>query len=296
MARHRTYSIEFERYVALEFLGGEALLRLSKRHDISRNLIRLWVAKYEADEFDEQIEAADLLREYQVKIVALERLGRPLGARDRVPKGGEEKRSSAEKRAYVRSCRPRGMSVARGCDLMGLPRSTYYDVLGIPVDDPEIVSRVHAVCDECATYGYRRVGAALRHQGIVVNSKKVRRLIREHDLQPRCRTRFVATTERGHDLPVFPNLAQGMDPDGPNQLWVADLTYVAVVGRFVYVALVIDACSRRIVGWAISRSIDTRLALAALEAAIGSRQPPEGCVHNSERGSQRVDGLSQAAS
>jgi len=74
MARHRTYSIEFERYVALEFLGGEALLRLSKRHDITRNLIRLWVAKYEADEFDEQIEAADLLREYQVKIVALKRL------------------------------------------------------------------------------------------------------------------------------------------------------------------------------------------------------------------------------
>ena len=74
MARHRTYSIEFKRQVVLEFLGGEALLRLSKRHDVSRNLIRLWVAKYEAGEFDEDVEAADLLREYKAKVAALERL------------------------------------------------------------------------------------------------------------------------------------------------------------------------------------------------------------------------------
>ena len=169
---------------------------------------------------------------------------------------------------------------------MGLPRSTYYDVPGIPVDDTEIVARIQAVCDEFETYGYRRVGAALRHQGIVVNGKKVRRLMREHDLQPRRRRRFVATTDSTHHLPVFPNLARGMAPDGPNQLWVADITYVAVVSGFVYVALVLDAWSRRIVGWAISRSMDTRFAVAALEAAIGSRQPPEGCVHHSDRGSQ----------
>ena len=74
MAKHRTYSIEFKRQVVLEFLGGEALLRLSKRHDISRNLIRLWAAKYEAGEFDEEAEAADLLQQYEAKIAALERL------------------------------------------------------------------------------------------------------------------------------------------------------------------------------------------------------------------------------
>ena len=169
---------------------------------------------------------------------------------------------------------------------MGLPRSTYYDMPGIPVDDSEIVARIEAVCDEFETYGYRRVGAALRHQGIVVNSKKVRRLMREHGLQPRRRTRFVATTDSSHNLPVFPSLARGMEPDGPNQLWVADITYVAVVSGFVYVALVIDAWSRLIVGWAISRSMDARFAVAALKAAIRSRQPPEGCVHHSDRGSQ----------
>ena len=77
-----------------------------------------------------------------------------------------------------------------------------------------------------------------------------------------------------------------MAPDGPNQLWVADITYVAVVRGFAYVAVVLDAWSRRIVGWAIRRSIDTRLAVAALEAAVASRQPPAGCVHHSDRGSQ----------
>ena len=169
---------------------------------------------------------------------------------------------------------------------MGLPRSTFYDMPGVPVDDTELVLRIEAVCDEFETYGYRRVGAALRHQGIVVNGKKVRRLVREHDLQPRRHRRIVATTDSSHNLPVFPHLARGMAPDGPNQLWVADLTYVAVVGRFVYVALVIDAWSRRIVRWAIGRSMDTRLAVAALEAAIGSRQPPAGCGHHSDRGSQ----------
>ena len=120
----------------------------------------------------------------------------------------------------------------------------------------------------------------------MVNGKKVRRLMREHDLQPRRRKRFIATTDSDHNLPVFPNLAQGMTPDGPNQLWAADITYIAVTHRFAYVAVVIDAWSRRIVGWAISRSIDARLATAALEAAVASRRPSEGCVHHSDRGSQ----------
>ena len=87
---------------------------------------------------------------------------------------------------------------------------------------------------------------------------------------------------------MFPNLARSLAPDGPNQLWVADITYVTVVSCFVYVALVLDAWSRRIVGWTTSRSMDTRFAVTALEAAIGSRQPPTGCVHHSDRGSQHA--------
>ena len=85
--------------------------------------------------------------------------------------------------------------------------------------------------------------SVLRQEGLVVNSKKVRRLMREHDLQPRRRRRFVATTDSGHDLPVFPNLASNIVPDSPNQLWNGDITYVAVASGFVYVALILDAWS-----------------------------------------------------
>ena len=169
---------------------------------------------------------------------------------------------------------------------MGLPRSTYYDAPNVDADDAEILTRMRAICDEFETYGYRRVGAALRQAGIVVNGKKVRRLMREHDLQPRRRRRWVAPTDSNHDSPIFPNLAEGMTPDGRDQLWVADITYIPVIGRFVYVALVVDAWSRRVVGYAISRSIDARLAAAALDAAVRSRRPGPGCIHHSDRGTQ----------
>ena len=169
---------------------------------------------------------------------------------------------------------------------MGLPRSTYYDVPAIPADEAEIVACIKTICEEFETYGYRRVGAALRHQGVVVNGKKVRRLMREHDLQPRRRRRFVATTDSDHNGPIFPNLAKDAASTGPNQLWVADITYVAIAVSFVYVAVVLDAWSRRVVGYAISQSIDARLALAALKAATRSRRPSAGCIHHSDRGSQ----------
>ena len=169
---------------------------------------------------------------------------------------------------------------------MGLPRSTYYDAPASTADEAEILARIKAICDEFETYGYRRVGAELRHQGVVVNGKKVRRLMREHDLQPRHRKRFVATTDSNHDQPIFPNRAKDVALDGPNQLWVADITYVAITIGFVYVAVILDAWSRRVVGYAISRSIDARLALAALKAAIRSRRPQKGCIHHSDRGSQ----------
>lgn len=169
---------------------------------------------------------------------------------------------------------------------MGLPRSTFYDAPRVKADDAEIIERIKAICDEFEAYGYRRVGAALRQQGLVVNSKKIRRLMREHELQPKRRRRFVATTDGDHDNPIFPDLAKDFVPDGPNQLWVGDLTYIAIDTGFVYLAALLDAWSRRVVGYAISRSMDARLPLAALKAAIRSRHPPPGCIHHSDRGSQ----------
>ncbi len=169
---------------------------------------------------------------------------------------------------------------------MGIALSTYYDRPQMRTDDTAIVEALFAICDEFESYGYRRVGAALRQQGIVVNHKKIRRLMREHDLQPKIRRRFVATTDSDHDGPIFPNLAREIVPTEPNQLWVGDITYVALPTRFIYVAIILDAWSRLIVGYAIGRSIDSRLTLAALRTAIERRKPPSGCIHHSDRGSQ----------
>ena len=169
---------------------------------------------------------------------------------------------------------------------MGIARSTYYDRPDAGADDTAVVAQMKAICDAFETYGYRRVGAELRHRGIVVNAKKVRRLMREHALNPKRHRRFIATTDSNHNDSICPNLATSMMLNGPNQLWVADITYVAITTGFVYLAVILDAWSRRVVGYAISRSIDARVAAAALKAAINARDPPRGCVHHSDRGSQ----------
>lgn len=169
---------------------------------------------------------------------------------------------------------------------MAISRSTYYAAPASATDDTAIVEAIAAICDEFEYYGWRRVQAALRQQGMIVNHKKIKRLMREHDLQPRMRRRYVATTDSDHDQPIFPNRAKDITVDGPDQLWVSDITYVAIASGFVYVSVIFDAWSRRVVGYAISRSIDVRLTLAALNAAIDNRKPPPGCVHHSDRGSQ----------
>jgi putative transposase len=169
---------------------------------------------------------------------------------------------------------------------MGLSRSTFYDMPPVPLDEESLLARIGVLCDEFECYGYRRVGAALRHQGLVVNGKKLRRLMREHGLQPKRRRRYVVTTDSDHGGLIYPDLAKDLVPDRRNQLWVADLTYVAIPGGFVYLAAVLDAWSRKVVGYAISRSMDARIAVAALKAAVRNRAPPEGCIHHSDRGSQ----------
>ena len=286
MARHRSHSVAFKRQVAEEFIAGEALHALSKRHDISRQLIRIWVGKFEAGALDEDAQAADLIQEYEAKIAALERMVGRQALELEPLKGGFEARSPAEKRDHLRRHRPLGLSVARGCELMGLSRSTFYDTAPVHLKEESLLVRMGAICDEFECYGYRRVGAALRHQGVVVNGKKLRRLMREHSLQPKRRRRYVVTTDSDHERPIFPDLTRDLLPDRPNQLWVADLTYVAIPGGFVYLAAILDAWSRKVVGYAISRSMDARIAVAALKAAIRNRTPPKDCIHHSDRGSQ----------
>lgn len=170
----------------------------------------------------------------------------------------------------------------------------YCDKPAISIDDAALVETMVTISESFEAYGHRRMQAAPRHSGFVVDHKKIRRLTRAHDLQPRQRRRQIAATDGDYDLPIFQNLAKDIILDGPSQLRVADITYVGITTGFAYVAVILDAWSRKVVGYAIGRSIDVRLTLAALRSAIERRRPPPGCTHHTGRGrrvwSRWIDG------
>ena len=135
-------------------------------------------------------------------------------------------------------------------------------------------------------YGYRRVTRELRDQGWAVNHKRVLRLMQQDNLLCLRKQGWVATTDSDHDLRVWPNLAGRMKLTGTDQLWVSDITYIRLADEFLYLAVVLDAFSRRVVGWSLDQRLDAGLPIAALRQAIDARQPAPGMVHHSDRGVQ----------
>lgn len=139
---------------------------------------------------------------------------------------------------------------------------------------------------EFPSYGWPRMTVALQRRGWMVNHKRVYRLMREDNLLCLRRRKFVATTNSAHALPVYPNLARAMTPSGRDQLWVADITYIRLLTEFVYLAVLLDAFSRRVIGWALGQRLEDELTLGALRLALERRQPAPGLVHHSDRGVQ----------
>jgi len=135
-------------------------------------------------------------------------------------------------------------------------------------------------------YGYRRVYRRLRCEGWQVNHKRVLRLMREDNLLCVRKRKFVLTTDSNHFWPVYPNLAAALLVEGINQLWVADITYIRLVEQFVYLAVILDAYSRKVIGWELDHTLEARLAVAALKRALADRGAPLGLVHHSDRGVQ----------
>lgn len=172
---------------------------------------------------------------------------------------------------------------------MNLARSTYYTA-AVSASEEALIAEIQEIVGVFRGYGYRRVAAELRHRGQLVNSKKVRRILRENSLSPKRKRRYVVTTDSDHDNPIYPNLAPTFEVHGPNQLWVGDITYVAIRTGFCYLAVILDIWSRKVVGYALGRAIDQRLTTAALKSAIASRRPLPGCVFHSDRGVQYAAG------
>jgi putative transposase len=176
------------------------------------------------------------------------------------------------------------------CRLAGVSRAGFYRFFQqspAGEQDMEVRSAIQQIAlEHRRRYGYRRVAAELRRRGMAVNHKRVARLMREDNLLAAQPKSFLATTDSDHQLEVYLNLARRMKLTGINQLWVADMTYIRLRGEFVFLALVLDAFSRKVVGWALERNLTARLPLLALERAITARQPSAGLVHHSDRGVQ----------
>jgi putative transposase len=182
------------------------------------------------------------------------------------------------------------LSIERMCCLVQVSRARFYRFLQEQVPAQEemgVRSAIQQIAlEHRRRYGYRRIAAELRRRGMVVNHKRVVRIMREDNLLALQSRQFVVTTDSKHELEVYLNLARRMKLTGVNQLWVADITYIRLQTEFVYLAVILDSFSRKVVGWALERTLATQLVKAALEQAIAERQPQPGLVHHSDRGLQ----------
>jgi putative transposase len=181
--------------------------------------------------------------------------------------------------------------VQRLCRLAGLPRATYYEHLARrnhEADECELRDLVQHICLDHRFYGYRRVTATLRQRGMVVNAKKVQRLMREDNLLAQRKAPFLTTpADRPSAFHAVPNLVRGRVPSAPDQIWVADITYVHLARSFAYLVIILDAFSRKAVGWAFENKLDASLAVTVLDTALDARKPQlGGLIHHSDRGVQ----------
>ena len=184
--------------------------------------------------------------------------------------------------------------VRRMCELTQVSRAGFYRwrqaAPAVVADEMDLRDEVQRIALEDPCYGWRRVTHQLRKLGWRVNHKRVRRIMREDNLLCVRKRKFVVTTDSNHGRQVYENLAQQMTLTDINQLWVADITYIRLETEFVYLAVVIDAFSRRVIGWELDRTLEDDLPLAALRMALVLRQPAPDLVHHSDRGGQYASG------
>jgi putative transposase len=188
----------------------------------------------------------------------------------------------------------RGLTIERMVELGGVSRASFYRFGGDSRPQPdrgmELRDAIQRIALEWPSYGRPRITAELRRRGWEVNPKRVYRLMREDNLLCVRKRKFVVTTDSNHGRKVYPNLTGDMVLTGIDRLWVADITYIRLQSEFIYLAVVIDAYSRRVIGWALDRTVEDDLTLAALRKALELRRPAPGLVHHSDRGSQYASG------
>jgi len=175
--------------------------------------------------------------------------------------------------------------------MLNLPLSSYYykskeQALSETKEENDLQDHIERIALEFPRYGYRRITHQLKREGVTVNHKRVLRVMRESSLLVVAKRKWVKTTDSNHRYPIYPNLVKDFILTGINQIWIADITYIRILFGFVYLAVILDAFSRKALGYCISKSLDTELALYALRMAIQRRIPQRGVTHHSDRGIQ----------
>jgi transposase InsO family protein len=185
---------------------------------------------------------------------------------------------------------PGALEIRNRCRVAQVSSSGYYawknQVQEQQKSDTELLKQIESILEEFPGYGYRRVTKELQKQGLKVNKKRIQRVMQDRGLQRKRRRRFVRTTDSKHGLPVYPNLIRDVVVERPNQVWAADITYVRLVRGFVFVAVLLDLFSRKVIGWGLSTSLHAELAVNALTMALQTRDVQAGLIHHSDRGVQ----------
>ena len=179
--------------------------------------------------------------------------------------------------------------------MLNLAKSTYYHKSKEQVEtklknEADIQDRIEEIACEFQKYGYRRITKQLHREKIKINHKKVLRIMRENSLLCIGKRKWINTTDSNHPFRTYPNIIKYIIADRLNQIWVADITYIRILTTFVFLAVILDIFSRKVIGYAISKNIDNDLTIHALRSAILQRQPPTGCIHHSDRGVQYASG------
>ena len=185
------------------------------------------------------------------------------------------------------------LSVGQMCQLAQVSRAGYYrflDPAKPAAEDLDLRQEMHQIALQWSIYGSRRMAKELQARGWMVNRKRVQRLMREDNLLCVGKRKFVLTTDSAHSLTVYPNLAGSLQLTGVDQLWVADITYIRLEEEFVYLAVILDAYSRRVIGWHVDDTLACSLTLIALRMALSHRPVRSGLVHHSDRGVQYASG------
>jgi putative transposase len=301
--RGERYGEKFRRQVIKRMNACDNIVKLSRKLGIHRRLLYKWRDDLEKLHRQAGSEIPILNSRETVLRRELNRFKRLLaektveldffkGALQRVEARRQRSNASGEKASTKRFEMPLqgSLSIERMCQLAQVSRAGFYRYLQgqAPVEEGMIVrSAIQEIALEHRRhYGYRRVTAELRRRGMIANHKRVARMMRADNLLATQHRKLVLEADWTEEREIHLNLARRLKTTGPNQLWIADITYIRLRKEFVYLAVILDAYSRKDVGWALDRTLRARLPLTALEQAILNREPPPGVVHHSDRGIQ----------